>query len=800
MTKPAVWKFFASIMAAMMIVALGAGVIAPARAIALSGITPVYVNEVTGNNANDGSSPVYVSGAVGPKATVTAGISAVSPGGTVNVAAGTYIESNILVSNGITIQGTGATRDDVVVAPAAEDGNADNAFLNSAQNGFVIAAHDVTIKNLTINGRGNPALTAGKNNFRAGIVTLDTGGAWNNLHVDNIYIKYPYRRGISVFPRSVYGTIVQNSTVEYVAFNHGMYIGGQSQVLNNTVRHCFQGIVQDPDASTTNTDLIKANGNTLTQISNFPGVWGYPDGQPRAIQPNPTGPARTFEVKNNIIDDIGSVGLVGTVGIYTRWADANSILDNNTITLTSGTSWDTPGVSQSVGMLLGWSYANGFMASNNHVNSSGYGMGVMVFGSGTVAKPMLLEGNTIIGTSSTRITQGDGTGIYIANQYLFASDKNESYVIIRNGNAISGFVRGIDIEKVVSTDTYPLTVVVNNNSITGNTTGIDASTLTTAIDATNNWWGSNTGPGPVGPGTGDKVTVNVTFSPWTIHNAPIPVPSPAGTITVASSAGTLDMATDAPVSSFPTTGLPPLAEMPYGVISFTVSNLTPGATVTMTFTLPTVPPANLQFWKYINGAWVDCSSLLSGVADGNNTVFVTITDGGLGDQDGLANGVIVDPCAFVYPSIPMMFYQQSHGASMPAVTTPQAPVSLPSVIVQSASLSANTVSPGSPVTVTADITNKSTVNGIKKVTLYVNGQVESTQGITVNSGGSSKLTFSVSRNEPGTYSIYVDGVPAGSLTVSGGPPGEALIFAGFIAFIALILGLMVFYARRQRTG
>jgi len=308
----------------------------------------------------------------------------------------------------------------------------------------------------------------------------------------------------------------------------------------------------------------------------------------------------------------------------------------------------------------------------------------------------------------------------------------------------------------------------------------------------------------VAPGTatvtaaapGDAIYTTRSLTVAFTGSAPVPVNTPGGTVTVGASTGSLGAVSNTAIIP---PGLPPTVDMPYGVISFTVSDLAPGTTVTMTFILPTVPPANLQFWKYINGAWVDCSSLLSGVADGNNTVFVTITDGGLGDQDGLANGVIVDPCAFVYPSIPMMFYQQSHGASMPAVTTPQAPVSLPSVIVQSASLSANTVSPGSPVTVTADITNKSTVNGIKKVTLYVNGQVESTQGITVNSGGSSKLTFSVSRNEPGTYSIYVDGVPAGSLTVSGGPPGEALIFAGFIAFIALILGLMVFYARRQRS-
>ena len=48
------------------------------------------------------------------------------------------------------------------------------------------------------------------------------------------------------------------------------------------------------------------------------------------------------------------------------------------------------------------------------------------------------------------------------------------------------------------------------------------------FDATNNWWGSSTGPGGSGPGTGDLVTTNgnsVAFSPWsTAANTPRPSP------------------------------------------------------------------------------------------------------------------------------------------------------------------------------------------------------------------------------------------------------------------------------------
>ncbi|MFA5065614.1 MAG: DNRLRE domain-containing protein [Dehalococcoidia bacterium] len=127
------------------------------------------------------------------------------------------------------------------------------------------------------------------------------------------------------------------------------------------------------------------------------------------------------------------------------------------------------------------------------------------------------------------------------------------------------------------------------------------------------------------------------------------------------------------------------------------------------------------------------------------------------------------------------------------------PTIIPTVAVQSATLSAKVVAPGTPVTVTADIANKSSVNGNKKVTLYVNGQVETTQGVTVNSGSSSKLTFNVSRSEPGEYNVYVDGVPAGSFKVELFTKSDTiLIFSAVLVALALLIGMVMLW-RRQRS-
>src|SRR5207249_4673902 len=40
------------------------------------------------------------------------------------------------------------------------------------------------------------------------------------------------------------------------------------------------------------------------------------------------------------------------------------------------------------------------------------------------------------------------------------------------------------------------------------------------VDGTCDWWGDASGPGPVGPGAGSRVTPNVDYTPWLIAPAP----------------------------------------------------------------------------------------------------------------------------------------------------------------------------------------------------------------------------------------------------------------------------------------
>ena len=189
---------------------------------------------------------------------------------------------------------------------------------------------------------------------------------------------------------------------------------------------------------------------------------------------------------------------------------------------------------------------------------------------------------------------------------------------------------------------------------------------------------------------------------------------------------------------------------------------------------------------------VDCTSLTTRLDD--YTLVLTITDGGLGDADGLANGTIVDPGGPAEPVAAATVYGQGTMSTI----TQQAPVSLPSVSVKSASLSATRVAPGTPVTVTANVVNTGTGNGSSSIKVYVNGQEESSQGVTVSSGSNTPLTFTVSRNEPGTYTVYVGGTNAGSFTVDQFTPIQPSSSSAVqLVFFAFILGVIYMTRRKQ---
>ena len=91
-----------------------------------------------------------------------------------------------------------------------------------------------------------------------------------------------------------------------------------------------------------------------------------------------------------------------------------------------------------------------------------------------------------------------------------------------------------------------------------------------------------------------------------------------------------------------------IVEFPHGLFGFNITGLTPGQNVTLIITFPSDIPTTSQYWKYgPNGSinnpqperWYQ---IPMGSNDGDNIITIKLTDGGVGDDDGVANGVIVD--------------------------------------------------------------------------------------------------------------------------------------------------------------
>jgi len=227
--------------------------------------------------------------------------------------------------------------------------------------------------------------------------------------------------------------------------------------------------------------------------------------------------------------------------------------------------------------------------------------------------------------------------------------------------------------------------------------------------------------------TGDPLTMRVAAGSTCTSS----VNTPAGTLTLTTNAGRVVGLTAVPLAGLPT---PPAGmNLPYGAISFTIDDLEPGASVSLRINVP--GPAT-SYAKLTASGW----TLIPGAVTIGNGVAVTLTDGGVGDADGVANGRIVDPGAVVGPT-----------RQVPTTTTSAAPTTVaPSTVVPSPT------APSTTVTATT-------------VAIPIPGAAP--------------------RTPPG-------GSPTTDLPSTGGGPAPILVGAG----IALGVGALLLVARRRRRS
>jgi len=120
--------------------------------------------------------------------------------------------------------------------------------------------------------------------------------------------------------------------------------------------------------------------------------------------------------------------------------------------------------------------------------------------------------------------------------------------------------------------------------------------------------------------------------------------------------------------------------------------------------------------------------------------------------------------------------------------------------VSSLSITPLEIEPGETVTVAASVANTGGESGSYTVVLKIDGVKEAEETVTVAAGDSQNVSFSVTREEAGSYTVAVDGL-SGSFTVLTPPvpPGINWPLVGGIIGGVIVVGLGVFFFVRRRA-
>ncbi len=138
-----------------------------------------------------------------------------------------------------------------------------------------------------------------------------------------------------------------------------------------------------------------------------------------------------------------------------------------------------------------------------------------------------VSGNTSTNQSGSTIFVGLGNnGLTIQNNSLdsgfrgvrfstaYGTGLNQNIQILNNTITNMG-----DAGILVPVGTVSDQVTVTGNQLVGNVIGVSNDNTSPLVNAVHNWWGDASGPGVVASGTGDKVSANVTYSPWCTNAA-----------------------------------------------------------------------------------------------------------------------------------------------------------------------------------------------------------------------------------------------------------------------------------------
>ena len=122
----------------------------------------------------------------------------------------------------------------------------------------------------------------------------------------------------------------------------------------------------------------------------------------------------------------------------------------------------------------------------------------------------------------------------------------------------------------------------------------------------------------------------------------------------------------------------------------------------------------------------------------------------------------------------------------------------PQLTVSNLSVAPREVAPGDEVIISVLVTNSGGTTGSRTIELWIEGEVEKSQEVTLAPGGSRTIDFTVTRDEPGIYRVAVDGFADEFVVVAPGP-SYWLIIVWVIGGLLLAAAITYLLLRRRQA-
>ena len=406
---------------------------------------------------------------------IQAAINAASPGATITIRPGHYAE-NVTVTTPVTLKGSGKR---TVLYPAlsnpAPNGCGGTLCGGTASNIILVAANNVTIENMTLDGAnpalaGSGALVHGAHiNARNGIIDDWAVGDFTNLTVTKGVVQDIYLRGMEATYDNVPGqtfkfthdtvTNVQGDPSSIAMFNFG-----------------DSGVMSDNKVTNAN-DAISANWSTGTQF----------------LRNHITNSGSGVHTDNN-----GGSGGVADVIKFNNVSHCNA---------------------DGFGVFVFAPYVSATVTSNT---VKGCYVGLAAYGSQVSGQGPTFSHNTLVGTGAATTDPNGTYGAYLTTDLLGFAFGDLTATL--TNNSFTNFHTGMFVTQTTPTAGQSAggqaTVTASpNNSFVRNTAGANGGPGT-VVNAQNDWWGCPKGPN-MGGGC-NTATGTVQFTPSLTHKPPKP--------------------------------------------------------------------------------------------------------------------------------------------------------------------------------------------------------------------------------------------------------------------------------------